>query len=46
MIKELDKGIYALIYSLVFVLLSVTEIYSCATNAGRLIKGLIPFPPR
>jgi hypothetical protein len=37
MIKTL-KGISALIYLLVFVLLSIIEVYSRAANAGLSIK--------
>ena len=37
MIKT-SEGIYALIYSLVFVSLSATEVHSCAANAGQSIK--------
>ena len=32
------RGDHALIYSLVFVSLSVTEVHTCAANAGQSIK--------
>jgi hypothetical protein len=38
MIIKTLEGISALIYSLVFILLSVIEVYSYAANAGRSIK--------
>jgi hypothetical protein len=34
-----SEGIYALIYSLVFVS-STTEVHSCAANAGQSIKEI------
>jgi hypothetical protein len=45
MIKT-SEGISAFIYSLVFVSLFATEVYSCTANVGRSIKevdSLIPW---
>ena len=44
MIKT-SEGISALIYSLVSVSLSATEVHSCAANTGRSIKEVDSFIP-
>jgi hypothetical protein len=42
---ETSVGISALIYSLIIVSLSATEVHSCAANAGLSIKEVDSFTP-